>query len=187
MPLLLIPPFPFSNLALTHLIKPFTEPEDAESNQPFHLVIPALPGLGFSDPFPNNTPVISTTADILNTLMSRIGYQHYLVTNSGPAQSSPAEVDWKLVECLSTNYPGSCVGAHIVSPPLASPTLSETPMEWAKWTIANTLHAPVLGYTEQDFSAIKRAGAFIKPRRKALNRTKPGLNNVGLGEPNTLA
>ncbi|KUI56724.1 Putative epoxide hydrolase [Cytospora mali] len=189
LPLLLIPPFPFSNLALTHLVKPFTDPEDASSNQPFHLVIPALPGLGFSDAFPNNTPVISTTADMLNTLMSRLGYQHYLVTNSGAAQSSPAEIDWKLLECLSNSYPNSCVGAHFVSPPLASPRLSEAPLEWAKWTIANVFNAPILGYKEEDFSALKHAGAFIKPRssKKTLNPAKLGLNNVGLREPNTLA
>ncbi|ROW06233.1 hypothetical protein VMCG_04675 [Cytospora schulzeri] len=187
LPLLLIPPFPFSNLALTHLVKLFTDPEDAASDQAFHLVIPALPGLGFSDAFPNNTPVISTTADMLNTLMSRLGYQHYLVTNSGAAQSSPAEIDWKLVECLSTTYPSSCIGAHFVSPPLASPRLSEAPLEWAKWKIANAFNAPILGYSEQDFSALKQVGAFTKPRKKALTPTTLGLNNVGLGEPNTLA
>ncbi|ROW02806.1 hypothetical protein VSDG_01638 [Cytospora chrysosperma] len=187
LPLLLIPPFPFSNLALTHLVKLFTEPEDAANDQPFHLVIPALPGLGFSDPFPNNTPVISTTANMFNTLMTRLGYQHYLVTNSGSAQSSPAEIDWKLVECLSTDYPSSCVGAHFVSPPLASPKLSEAPSEWAKWTIANGFNAPILGYSEQDFLALKQAGAFTKPIKKTRAPATHGLNKVGLGEPNTLA
>lgn len=184
---MLIPPFPFSNLALTHLVKPFTEPEDASSNQPFHLVIPALPGLGFSDAFPNNTPVISTTAEMLNTLMLRLGYQHYLVTNSGAAQSSPAEIDWKLVECLSTVYPSSCVGAHFVCPPLASPRLSESPLEWAKWNLANTFKAPILGYSGEDFSALKQAGAFTKPRKRLLAPARLGLNNLGLQEPNTLA
>ncbi|KAK7749457.1 hypothetical protein SLS53_000030 [Cytospora paraplurivora] len=189
LPLLLIPPFPFSNLALTHLIPLFTDPQDASSSQPFHLVIPALPGLGFSDAFPNNTPIISTTADMLNTLMSRLGYKHYLVTNSGAAHLSPAEIDWKLVQHLSTEYPSTCVGAHFVSPPLASPRLSEAPLEWAKWTIANAFHAPILGYSEQDFSALKHASAFFaKPRRKALKAaTRFGLNQVGLREPNTLA
>lgn len=183
----MIPPFPFSNLALAHLVKPFTEPEDASFDQPFHLVIPALPGLGFSDPFPNNTPVISATAEMLNTLMLRLGYEHYLVSNSGAAQSSPARIDWKLIENLSSNYPSSCLGAHLISPPLCSPKLSEAPLEWAKWTIANVLNAPILGYSKEDLSAHKQAAVALAQRKKALTPSEFGLNNVGLKEPNTLA
>lgn len=186
-PLLLIPPFPLSNLALVHLVRLFTESEDATVHQAFHLVIPALPGLGFSDPFPNNTPEISTTAEIFNTLMSRLGYQQYLVSNAGPAHSSPAEIDWKLIECLATKYTSSCVGSHFIAPPLASPRLSEAPIEWAKWTIANTLNAGILGYSEQDFSALKQTPAVKTSGRKGLTPSKLGLNNVGLREPNTLA
>ncbi|KAG8159442.1 hypothetical protein KVR01_011103 [Diaporthe batatas] len=189
LPLLLIPPFPFSNLALAHLVKPFTEPEDASVDQPFHLVIPALPGLGFSDPFPNNTPVIPATAEMLNTLMLRLGYEHYLVSNSGAAQSSPARIDWKLIESLSSGYPSSCLGAHLISPPLCSPKLSESPLEWAKWTIANVLNAPILGYSKEDLSAHKhwQATVALAHKKKALTPSEFGLDNVGLKEPNTLA
>lgn len=188
LPLLLIPPFPFSNLALTNLVELFTDPEDVATNQQFHLVIPALPGLGFSDPFPNDTPEISTSAEMLNTLMARLGYQHYLVTNAGAAQYSPAEIDWRLIDCLSTKYASSCVGAHFIAPPLVKPKLSEAPIEWAKWTIANVFHAGILGYSGQDFSALKSApAAQIARRKKASRASKMGLNAVGLREPNTAA
>lgn len=190
-PLLLIPPFPLSNLALAHLVTLFTGSASADAttnSQTFHLVIPALPGLGFSDRFPNNTPEISTTAEILDTLMSRLGYQHYLASNAGPAHSSPAEIDWKLIACLAATYTSSCVGAHFIAPPLASPRLSEAPIEWAKWTIANTLSAGILGYSEQDFAALKQTPAVKKTSgRKGWTPSKLGLNNVGLREPNTLA
>ncbi|KAF3770687.1 alpha/beta-hydrolase [Cryphonectria parasitica EP155] len=188
LPLLVIPPFPFSNLALLHLVRLFTEPEDAATNQPFHLVMPALPGLGFSDPLPTNTPEISTTAEMLNTVMARLGYQHYLATNAGPAQHSPAEIDWKLISHLSTQYPGSCIGAHFIAPSLAKPKLSEAPIEWAKWTIASAFSAGILGYSEQDFSALKSTPGAQSPRKKKdLMPSKLGLNAVGLREPNTLA
>ncbi|KAJ4388931.1 hypothetical protein N0V93_006393 [Gnomoniopsis smithogilvyi] len=186
-PLLLLPPFPFVNLALVHLIKSFTEPEDAVKDQPFHLVIPALPGLGFSDPFPNNTPEISTTAEMLNSLMIRLDYQHYLVSNTGAAKSSPAEIDWKLVDRLSVHYPTSCVGAHFIAPPLVAPKLTEAPLEWAKWTIANALSSGILGYSEQDFSALKQTAPSRSAKAKGLTPGKLGLNQVGLREPNTLA
>ena len=82
-PLLLIPPFPLTNLSLAHLIPRLTNPQDATASQPFHVVIPTLPGLGFSDPLPPTAQPIAASADILNTLMtSRLSYAHYLVTNA---------------------------------------------------------------------------------------------------------
>ncbi|KAI0840254.1 alpha/beta-hydrolase [Hypoxylon sp. FL0890] len=185
-PLLLIPPFPFSNLSFGHLVKLFTDPEDVSNNQPFHLVIPSLPGVGFSDALPNNTPVISSTAEILNSLMSRLSYPHYLVTNAGSGAASPAEIDFKLVNCLATYYSGSCLGAHLISPPLAQPRLREAPVEWAKWSIANLFHAPILGYRSEDFSALERNG-YVRPSKKAPTPTQFGINQLGLREPNTLA
>ncbi|CAN8095852.1 unnamed protein product [Discula destructiva] len=194
LPLLLIPPFPLVNLALVHLVKLFTEPEDAAAHdhrrRAFHLVIPALPGLGFSDPFPTNTPEIATSAEMLNTLMLRLGYERYLVSNAGAAQSSPAEIDWKLVERLATQYPQTCAGAHFIAPPLAAPKLSEAPLEWAKWRIAHALNSGILGYSAQDFSALKQTTTTTmasKSAKKGLTPRKLGLNQVGLREPNTLA
>lgn len=187
-PLLLLPPFPLVNLALVHLIKSFVEPEDAGRDRPFHLVIPALPGLGFSDPFPNNTPEMATTAEMLNTLMLRLGHERYLVSNAGAAQSSPAQIDWKIIDRLSSHHSTSCVGAHFIAPPLVAPKLSEAPLEWAKWTIANALSSGILGYSEQDFSALKQTQAASKSaKRMGLTPGKLGLNQMGLREPNTLA
>ncbi|KAI1763031.1 alpha/beta-hydrolase [Hypoxylon sp. FL1150] len=185
-PLLLIPPFPFSNLSFGHLIKLFTDPEDAAKNQPFHLVIPSLPGLGFSDALPNNTPVISSTAEILNSLMSRLSYPHYVVTNAGSGAASPAEIDFQLVNRLATCYMSSCLGAHLISPPLSQPKLKEAPIEWAKWSIASLLHAPILGYRSEDFSALERSG-YVRPSKKSPTPVQFGLNQLGLREPNTLA
>ncbi|KAI1468433.1 alpha/beta-hydrolase [Daldinia caldariorum] len=185
-PLLLIPPFPISNLSFGHIIKRFTEPEDAANNQPFHLVIPALPGLGFSDALPNNTPAISSTAEIFNLLMSRLSYPHYLITNASSGVASPAEIDFKLANHLATYFTDSCLGAHLISPPLARPKLRGAPVEWAKWSVASLFHAPILGYHKEDFSALKRNGFARLPKRgPALPRF--GLNQLGLREPNTLA
>ncbi|KAI1377417.1 alpha/beta-hydrolase [Hypoxylon crocopeplum] len=185
-PLLLIPPFPFSNLSFGHLVKIFAEPEDVANNQPFHLVIPSLPGVGFSDALPNNTPVISSTADLLNSLMGRLEYPYYLVTNAGSGAASPAEIDFKLANYLATHYPDHCLGAHFISPPLAQPKLQESPIEWAKWSIASLFHAPILGYHSDDFSALERSG-YVRPSKKAPTPTQFGLNQLGLREPNTLA
>ncbi|KAI1328821.1 alpha/beta-hydrolase [Xylariaceae sp. FL0255] len=185
-PLLLIPPFPFTNLSLGHLVKPFTEPDDVANNQPFHLVIPSLPGLGFSDALPTNSAVISTTADMLDLLMKRLDYPHYLVTNSGTATASPAEIDYKLVEYLSIQYSDSCLGTHFISPPLAQPKIQEAPLEWAKWSIASFFEAPILGYRTEDFSALRHNG-YTPSSKKSATPKQFGLNRLGLTEPNTLA
>ncbi|KAL0943951.1 putative epoxide hydrolase [Colletotrichum truncatum] len=181
-PLLLIPPFPFTNLSLGHLIQPFTEPENPETQQPFHLVIPSLPGLGFSDALPSNTPVISAAAEILNVVMSRLSYTSYLVSNTASAASSPAEIDWKLANYLATHYSGSCAGAHFINPSITAPTLKEAPLEWMKWTIAKLFRAPVLGYQNEDFRSLDRVQS--NPESRA-SKSSPKLGPNTIMEPNT--
>ncbi|KAK1993796.1 epoxide hydrolase [Colletotrichum falcatum] len=153
-PLLLVPPFPFANLSLGHLIRPLTEPEDPDAQQPFHVVIPSLPGLGFSDDLPSNTPAIPATANILDLVMSRLSYKHYLVSNTSSAASSLAGIDWKLANHLATYHSGSCLGAHFINPLLSAPTLKEAPLEWAKWSVAKLFRAPFFGYQSEDFRAL---------------------------------
>ncbi|GJC82080.1 putative epoxide hydrolase [Colletotrichum liriopes] len=181
-PLLLIPPFPFTNLSLGHLIRPLAEPEDPNEQQPFHVVIPSLPGLGFSDALPSNTPVISATAEILNLVMSRLSYTYYLVSNTSSAASSPAEIDWKLTNHLAVGYSGSCLGAHFINPSLAAPTLKEAPLEWVKWSIAKFFRAPMLGYQSEDIRSLGQTE--LAPGRSA-NLSSPGPASIV--EPNTLS
>ncbi|KAI0876985.1 alpha/beta-hydrolase [Hypoxylon argillaceum] len=179
-PLLLIPPFPFSSLSLGHLIKLFTEPENV-NDQAFHLVIPSLPGLSFSDALPTNTPVISSTADLLDSLMKRLGYPFYLATNAGAGASSPSQIDYKLVDWLSAQYPDSCLGTHLISPPLTQPRLQKAPLKWAKWSIASTFKTSVWGYRSEDLSALKQSSKTLTTAAKSR------FDEIGFTEPNTLA
>lgn len=182
-PLLLIPPFPFTNLSLAHLTDVFSDPEDATSIQPFHLVIPSLPGLGFSDALPNNTPVIPTSAEMLDVLMKRLGYEHYVVTHGGPSSNSLSRVDWCLVSHISQHYQDSCLAAQFISPPLEPPSLREAPVEWTKWKVAGMLRRPMLGYAEEDLEALQRLPPPLAFRAKPF----AAWQNDAAGEPNTLA
>ncbi|KAK0727927.1 Alpha/Beta hydrolase protein [Lasiosphaeria miniovina] len=187
-PLLLIPPFPLTNLSLGHLVKPLTEPQDAARDQPFHVVIPSLSGLGFSDALPNNTAPVPTTADMLDTLMRRLEYPHYLATNSGPAYLSPAEIDWRLARHLATYYSSSCLGTHLISPPLTPPSLRYAPWEWAKWNIASFFRRPLFGYTKDDFAALSPGRQSTSSSSgDSSNIADSGLNQINLKDPNTLA
>ncbi|KAI1754576.1 alpha/beta-hydrolase [Xylaria castorea] len=188
-PLLLIPSFPFSSLSVGHLVKLFTEPEEA-NHQPFHLVIPSLPGLGFSDALPTNSPVISSTADLLDSLMKRLNYPHYLVTNAGAGALSPAQVDYRLADWLATYYPDSCLGTHLISPPLTRPRARQAPLSWAKWSIARLFEAPILGYRAEDHSALRKSGGAVASSKKSTTAATTagfGFSGVGFTEPNTLS
>lgn len=189
-PLLLVPPFPFTNVSLVHLIEPLVNPSadgDASSQQAFHLVIPSLPGLGFSDALPNNVPAISSTADILNSLMLRLGYDHYLVTNAAPGTVSPAHIDHKLVDFLASCYSAHCLGAHLIAPPLLQPTLKQNPVEWAKWSVASMLRRDLFGYKPQDFSRKARFWPVKQANSQPASTNPLSLHALGLKEPNTLA
>jgi pimeloyl-ACP methyl ester carboxylesterase len=186
-PLLLIPPFPFTNLSLSHLIPIFTDPDDAGANQPFHLVIPSLPGLGFSDALPHNAPVVASTAELLDTLMKRLDYPHYIISNSGSSSSSLSEVDLLIVEYLARSYPESCLGAHLISPPLSAPAIGEASYEWAKWTAVKLLRRPAWGYTQEDLSATFKKTTTEAPASEQPAPGRFGLDKGFFQEPNTLS
>lgn len=173
MPLLLLPPFPFTGLSLGHLIAPLTD-----GDQPFHVVVPSLPGLGFSDALPGDAPAVSATAAMLDALMRRLGYEHYLVSNAGSAAAGPAAIDWQLATRLATKHASSCIGAHLVDPPLEAPTARDSPWEWARLAVARFFNTAVFGYTADDLAALARSPAAPSPK------PAPRLDVL---EPNTLA
>lgn len=77
-PLMLIHGWPFEDF--TEVIEPLTNPKahGADSAQAFHLVIPTLPGFGFSGP----TVRVGDTdtfrsAEVLAKLMEELGYERY--------------------------------------------------------------------------------------------------------------
>lgn len=181
-PLLIIPPFPLTNLSLAHLISPITNPLDPVTQQPFHLVIPSLPGLGFSDPLPNTAPPISTTADMLDGLMRRLGYPRYLATNAGSAALSPSLIDWRLIKYMSQNYIESCLGAHFILPPFAIPRLGASAAEWTKWKLAKLLGSS-LGYSKEDISTHKKEKKSKSKEDEAASLL--GQLSYGDYEPNT--
>lgn len=80
MPLILTHGWPGSVLEFLKAIGPLSEPQKfgGDAADAFHLVIPALPGYGFSDK-PNGTGWgLERIASNWNLLMQRLGYQEYV-------------------------------------------------------------------------------------------------------------
>lgn len=197
-PLLLVPSFPLTNLSLQpSLWKPLLEPD--EEGQAFHIVVPSIPGLGFSDAFTTTKGMLENTAEIFDTLMKRLGYEFYLASSTGSGVASPANIDYHLTRLVGEKFPDSCLGVHLLAPPLQAPTLKK-PLAWIKFGIARFFHAPIFGYVSEDFAALRESEKAARRKRgewrseqetPVLARAKGtgygAVGMLGLREPNTLA
>ncbi|CAG8956358.1 hypothetical protein HYFRA_00003740 [Hymenoscyphus fraxineus] len=201
-PLLLIPSFPLTNLSLIPLFAPLSDPASPTSTQPFHLVVPSIPGLGFSDPF--QTPeakgnVLEYTAMILNSLMLRLKYDFYLASATGSGRESALGVDYHLPRLIGERFPGSCLGVSLLEPEVQSPRVGEG-MSWVKFRVARFLKAAVFGYVKEDWKAMNllRNKSKDTTKKDQINEESPLLSGkrnkspgtvgvLGLREPTTLS
>jgi cytochrome P450/pimeloyl-ACP methyl ester carboxylesterase len=106
-PLLLTHGWPGSVAEFLDLIGPLTDPR-AHGGDPadaFHVVIPALPGYGFSSPLRATGWDVPRIALAWAELMRRLGYRGYL-TQGGDAGSV-------ISLALGTLDPQNCAGAHV--------------------------------------------------------------------------
>lgn len=80
MPLLMTHGWPGSVLEFHKVIGPLTDPvaHGGEAKDAFHLVIPSLPGFGFSDKPTSPGWNLGRTADAWITLMTRLGYGRWV-------------------------------------------------------------------------------------------------------------
>ena len=197
-PLLLIPSFPLTNLSLAPLFAHLTDPSSPTSMQPFHLVVPSIPGLGFSDAF--NAPdssMLTSTAEVFNTLMTRLGYEYYLASGTGSGKDSPGGIDYHLVRLVGERFPENCLGVHLIAPPLQQPRLEREPWMWTKFVVAKFFHASIFGYEAEDFTALRESQNVAKQVQKSGDETSTlmrkgaaaygAVGMVGLREPNTFA
>lgn len=117
-PLLLCHGWPGSILEFRHMIGPLTDPvaHGGDARDAFHLVIPSMPGFGFSGKPTTTGWNISRVADAWITLMQRLGYDSWFAQGG----------DWgaAVVEQITRKAPEKCRGAHF-NLPLVFPTPSE--------------------------------------------------------------
>jgi hypothetical protein len=205
-PLLLLPSFPIPNLSplLAPLFKSLTEPS-LSTSQPFHLVVPSIPGLGFSDPLQSDENLLAQTAEIFNIIMTqRLGYEFYLTTSTGSGRASPAGIDYHLARLISENYPEHCLGAQLIEPLVQRPSLGSF-WAWTKFTVAKFFHASIFGYTTEDFHSLRENANSSAQDTSVTERSpllahgdshlskyrKPAgfgvVGTLGLREPNTLS
>ncbi|KUJ17726.1 alpha/beta-hydrolase [Mollisia scopiformis] len=199
-PLLLLPPFPLTNLSLSTspLFNQLTNPEHPTSTQAFHIICPSIPGLGFSDAFTKpSTSQLEQTAYLFNTLMLRLGYEHYLCSSTGSGRQSPAGIDYHLARTLGEKHKENCLAIHVVEPCISAPTATKDPLSWMKFNLAKFFHANIWGYEAADWTALRSSSLRVRNNRKGERRpllsTSSGgpaygaITTLGLREPTTFS
>jgi pimeloyl-ACP methyl ester carboxylesterase len=142
LPLIMSHGWPGSVLEFEKAIPLLTEPEDPADA--FHVVVPSLPGYGFSDRPTEPGWGVQRIAVAWQELMARLGYERY------GAQGS----DWgtSITTSMGQQDTGRLAGIHVM-PPIAAPdpaTFDDlTPAEEA--ALADLRHAEVheSGYAEE--------------------------------------
>ena len=107
MPLLMTHGWPGSVLEFRDVIGPLSDPvaHGGKASDAFHLVIPTLPGFGFSDKPSEPGWNISRIADAWAQLMGRLGYDHWAAQGG----------DWGAAVTTTLGYkaPPGLVGIHL--------------------------------------------------------------------------
>ncbi|KAM3068942.1 hypothetical protein ACMFMG_004118 [Clarireedia jacksonii] len=197
-PLLLVPSFPSSNLSLDIdvLTKELCNPAQ-EDTQAFDVVIPSIPGTGFSDEIPgivDKGDVMRETAGIFDRLMKRLGYTDYVASMMGSGKEKAGEVDYYLGREIGGLKDGGCRGMHLIEPRWGVPTVDGGIWEWVRWKVALFFHAKAWGYEEGDWKNLNGQGGKGQGKMSLLKRkgSKKKLRYgamaaVGLREPDILA
>jgi pimeloyl-ACP methyl ester carboxylesterase len=103
-PLMLIHGWPGSVVEFLALIEPLTHPKDSHSPA-FHVVIPSLPGFGFSGPTTTRGWDPRRMAKALVVLMDRLGYSRYGIQGG----------DWgsEIARDMAYEAPAHVIGLHL--------------------------------------------------------------------------
>jgi len=145
--------WPGSIIEFLDVIGPLSNPVayGGSPNDAYHLVIPSLPGYGFSEK-PNNTEWnIEKIAESWDTLMLRLGYSRYFAQGG----------DWgsMITSLIGAQNKGHCAGIHlnlvVVGPPsaeiMSNPTKEEQASlaQFHKYMTQGTGYAAIQGTRPQ--------------------------------------
>jgi pimeloyl-ACP methyl ester carboxylesterase len=134
-PLILSHGWPGSFLEFTYLLPLLTDPaaHSGDARDAFDVVVPSLPGFGFSAPAPAGGMIAATMAELWHRLMSDgLGYRRYAAHGT--------DIGVGLTAWLSRAHPDAIVGIHLATPAPApppqpwNPAIVEYFAEFDTWT-----------------------------------------------------
>ena len=163
MPLLLTHGWPGSFCEYLDLLPLLTDPQahGGDPGDAFTVVVPSLPGFGFSAPPPPGGLTHSAVAALWHRLMADgRGYRRYAAHGSDLGAGVTA---W-----LARAHADAVAGIHPATPGLAAPPAPWTPAEQAYFAEAESWAAEEGGYAHQQATKPSTLGAAWTIRRPAL-------------------
>ena len=127
-PLIISHGWPGSFFEMYKIIGPLTDPArfGGDPADSFDVVVPSLPGYGFSGPTNTRGVTVARIAGVFVTLMQELGYQRFAAQGG----------DWgsSISATLARSYPDKLIGIHLNFLLLRSPTSQEaTNEEERRW------------------------------------------------------
>ena len=119
MSLLICHGYPSSFAEFLHMIDPLVNPDATGSpaEQAFHVVIPSLPGFGFSTPFTGRGWDISRMANAFLQIMSELGYDRFGVSGgdigAGVCEQLCIQGGERILGSLVTTDPGAIATEYV--------------------------------------------------------------------------
>jgi pimeloyl-ACP methyl ester carboxylesterase len=144
LPLLLLHSWPGSPIEFARMISPLTDPvaHGGAAEDAFDVVVPSLPGFGFSTPLAGVGWSSGRMARAIATLMAELGYERYAVHGG--------DIGAGVAGSLSGIDPEHVVAVHVTSD-------APTAVTFASWSGDPTDHA---GLTEADKTRIRELAAW---------------------------
>jgi pimeloyl-ACP methyl ester carboxylesterase len=134
LPLVVTHGYPGSVVEFLELLGPLADPR-AHGGDPadaFHLVVPSLPGFGFSSPVREPGWALGRTARAWVELMARLGYDRY--------GAQGGDIGAGVTGMLASLDPGHVIGVHVNSDPLAVAGVALPPDDQADRAAATAEH-----------------------------------------------
>jgi epoxide hydrolase len=113
LPLLILHGYPSSVVEFMNIIAPLTDPRayGGDSSDAFHVIVPSLPGFGYSMPVREAGWELNRSSRAMAELMRRLGYNRYLALGS--------DIGAGVIGMLGSIDSDHIVGAHISTDPTA--------------------------------------------------------------------
>ena len=166
LPLLLTHGWPGSVVEFLDLVGPLTDPRahGADPAQAFHVVIPSLPGFGFSGPVSDGGWTVNRIARAWTELMDRLGYERFGVQGGDIGADVSPEV--------GRVAPDRVVGVHVNGSPSGP-----TPPEYLS-------EEELAALTDLERDRVARVGEFMEREFGyiSIQSTRPQTLGYGLND-----
>ena len=143
LPLIVSHGYPGSVVEFLDLLGPLSDPlaHGGDPADAFHLVIPSLPGFGFSTPVTEPGWAMARTTRAWAELMARLGYDRY--------GAQGGDIGAGITGMLAGVDPGHLAGIHLNSDPLAVGAVALPPAEQADAAAVTDAHRATLARMRQ--------------------------------------